>query len=127
MSAITVTTVGKNLLRDGRRGTNNPKVTYVALGTSNTAPSASDTKLGAEVFRKAISSYAAGASTGECLANAYIAPTEAVGVVIAEVGFFGGNSATSTANSGILIARGLYSHTKTGTESLTLQFDETIT
>lgn len=125
MSAITVTTVGKNLLRAGRSGSDNPKVTYVALGTSNIAPSASDTKLGAEVFRKKISSYANG-GTGEILANGYIAPTEAVGVVIAEVGFFGGNSATSTANSGILIARGLYSHTKTGTESLTLQFDETI-
>lgn len=126
MSAITVTSVGKNLLRDARKGSNNAKVTYVALGTSSTAPSASDTKLGAESFRKAISSYASG-GTGEALANAYIAPTEAVGMVIAEVGFFGGTSASATPNSGILIARGLFSHTKLGTESLTLQFDETIT
>jgi hypothetical protein len=125
MSAITVTTVGKNLLRDARKGTNSAKVTYVALGTSNTSPTAGDTKLGAEVFRKAISSYASG-GTGESLANGYIAPTEAVGISINEVGFFGGSSATSVANSGILIARGLYAHTKLGTESITLQFDETI-
>lgn len=125
MSAITVTNTGKNLLRAGRSGADNPKVTYIALGTGSTAPSASDTKLAAEVFRKKITSYTNG-GTGEILANGYIGPTEAVGTIIAEVGFFGGNSASSTANSGILIARGLYSHTKTSTESLTLQFDETI-
>lgn len=125
MSAITVTNAGKNLLRSGRSGVDNPKVTYIALGTGNTAPSASDTKLVSETFRKKITSYTNG-GTGEILANGYIAPTEAVGVVIAEVGYFGGNSATSAANSGILIARGLYSHVKTATESLTLQFDETI-
>jgi hypothetical protein len=125
MSAITVTTVGKNLLRSGRSGADNPKVTYVALGTGSTSPSASDTKLVAESFRKKISSYANG-GTGESLASAYIAPTEAVGLVIGEVAFFGGASATSVANSGIMIARGLYAHTKTSSESLTLVFDETI-
>lgn len=126
MSAITVTNAGLNLLRDGTSGNNNPKITYIALGTGNTAPSASDTKLVAEVFRKTIASYTNGASVGEILVNGLIQASEAVGVVIAEVGFFGGNSASATANSGILVARGLYSHTKTGTESLQLQFDFTI-
>jgi hypothetical protein len=126
MSAITVTTVGKNLLRDARKGTNTAKVTYVALGTGNSAPTAAQTRLDAEIFRKAISSYTSG-GTGESLANGYIAPTDAVGVAIAEVAFFGGSSATSTPNSGIMIARGLYAHTKLGTESITMVFDETIT
>lgn len=125
MSAITITTVGKNLVRDGEKGATNPKLLYFAIGTDNTAPAAGNTKLGNEVFRKAISSYVNGGSTGEILANCYLAPTDAVGVVIAEVGIFGGSSASSAANSGVLLARGLYSHTKTNIESVTLQLDLT--
>lgn len=125
MSAITITNAGRNLIRDGEKGSTNPKILYFAIGTNNTAPTASDTKLGAEVFRKAISSYTNGVSTGEILANCYLAPSDAIGVAIAEVGVFGGSSASSTANSGVLLARGLYSHTKTGLESITLQLDLT--
>jgi hypothetical protein len=125
MSAITITNTGRNLVRDGEKGSVNPKLLYFAVGTSSTAPTANDTKLGTEVFRKAISSYANGGSVGEILASCYLAPSDAVGVAIAEVGIFGGSSASSTANSGVLLARGLYSHTKTNIESITLQLDLT--
>jgi hypothetical protein len=122
---MTVTTVGKNLVRDGTKGTTSTKLLYFAVGTDNTAPAAGNTKLGTEVFRKAVSSYTNGASTGEILVNCYLAPGDAVGVSIAEVGVFGGNAASSAANSGVLLARGLYSHTKTNIESITLQLDLT--
>ncbi|SRR6266571_9050753 len=125
MSAITITNSGLNLLRDGVSGANTPKITYVALGTSSTAPAATDTQLGAESFRKAVTSYTNGASTGEVLINMYLGPGDDVGDSIAEVGFFGGN-ATGTANSGVLLAHGLYSHTKLGTESIQFQLDLTI-
>lgn len=121
MATMTTTDAGKNLLRDSNSGAANDKVYYVALGTDATAPSGGDTKLHAEAFRKAITSYANG-STGVLTAQIYIEPTEAVGITVAEVGIFGGSSASSVANSGVLLARGLYSpaHPKTATESMVI-------
>lgn len=125
MSAITITNAGLNLFRNGSNGTDNPMISYVAIGTSNTAPTTADVKLGAEVYRKKISSFANGASVGEILINGYLNANEAVGVAIAEVGFFGGKSVTGSANSGVLVARGLFSHTKLSTEGIQLQADLT--
>lgn len=124
---LTLTTVGHNLLRDALKGVDNAKILYFALGSGTSTPTASQTKLDTETFRKAISSYASGASTGEALINAYIAPTDAVGANIQEVAVFAGNSAKSTANSGIMVGRALWSHNpKLGTESITLQLDITV-
>lgn len=123
MSAITITNAGLDLLRDGTSGANNPKITYVAIGTSSTAPAVTDTVLGAEVYRKKIDTYTNGASHGEILVSTYLNAGEEIGVAIAEVGFFGGSTASAIANSGILVAHGLYSHTKLGTEGIQLQLD----
>jgi len=126
MTAITITNAGLNLLRDTLAGTvATPQVLYVAIGTGSTAPAATDTQLVAEVFRKAVTSVSAG-STGEVLINMYLAPGDSVGTVIAEVGFFAGPTATATANSGVLLARGLYSKTHSATESIQLQLDLTL-
>jgi hypothetical protein len=125
MSAITITTAGRNLERDGSSGAQNPRITYVALGTSSTAPTIGDTQLGGEVFRKAVTSYTNG-TTGEVLISMYLAPSDLVGITIQEVGFFGGN-ATKTANSGTLLARGLFAHTHVNTESIQFQLDYTKT
>ena len=121
MPAMTATTVGKNAERDAKSGAANAKVFYIALGTGTTAPSSGDTTLVTEVFRKAITTYAVGA-TGIITANVYIEPAEAVGIVVAEVGIFGGDLATETANTGTMLARVLYSptHTKTSTESMVI-------
>lgn len=122
MAAITITNAGHNLLRDGLKGTNNSLIKYVSLGTSSTAPTVNDTKLGAETFRKAVTSYTNG-STGEVLITMYLSPGEIVGTNIAEVGFFGGNTASSAFNTGVLLARGLYSHTHTNVESIQFTLD----
>ena len=53
------------------------------------APATSDTALVHEVFRKLVASYTNGAAVGEVLINGFIAAGDAVGVVIAEVGWFG--------------------------------------
>jgi hypothetical protein len=54
----------------------------------------------------------------------YLSPQDAVGVSIAEVGFFGGSAASGVSGSGVLIARGLYAlgHAKTANESLVVTF-----
>jgi len=121
----TLTNAGHNMYRDASKGAASCKVTYAALGTGNTAPTVSDTKLQAEVFRKKISSYTNGTNPGEVIISLYVAPGDAVGVVIAEVAFFGGN-ASGTKDSGVMLCRGLYSHTKTNLESITFPLDETI-
>ncbi len=127
MAAITITNDGLNLLRNGMEGTDSPLIAYVALGTSSTAPTANDHTLGNEVFRKAVTSYANGANPGEILISMYLSPNDAVGDNIQEVGFFGGSSATSAANTGVLLAHGLYAHNpKTNTESITFQLDFTV-
>ena len=124
MPTLTKTTVGLNLLRDSNSGAANDTITYVSLGTGTTAPSAGDVKLVAEIFRKKVTSYANGA-TGETLISMYLAPGDANGVDIEEVGFWGGN-ANSTPNSGVLLGRGLWSHNpKANTESINFVLDWT--
>ena|SRR6266436_1597932 len=125
MAALTLTNAYHNLLKNAGQGLDNAKITYVAVGTGSAAPSASDTKLVSESYRKKVSSYTNGAGVGELLVNGYLNANDAVGVVIGEIGYFAGNSATSAANSGILVGRALFSHTKLGTEGIQLQGDIT--
>lgn len=127
MAAITITNAGLNMIRDGLSGANLPRIFYVGLGTSTTAPAATDTQLGNEVFRKAVTSTTNGASPGEVLINMYLAPGDAIGYNIQEVGFFGGNTANGGFNSGVLLAHGLYAHNpKQITESIQFTLDFTV-
>lgn len=131
MTAVTVTNAGLNLLRDAQVGALtgtlvDARIYYVAVGTSSTSPTASDTQLGAEVFRKAMTSYADGASAGEGIFTLYLSPADAVGVAIAEVGWFAGSGAGPGANTGVMVARVLYSHTKLNTESIQMTLDSTL-
>ncbi len=126
MASITVTNAGHNLLRDALRGSNTSTIKYVAFGTSNTTPTTADVALGNEIYRKAVSTYTVG-TTGEVLVSMYLSPTEGVGDSIQEVGFFSGSSASSTANTGVLLARGLYVHaSKLATESIIFTLDITL-
>lgn len=126
-SNIQITNAGVNLLRNANSGADNPLITYVALGTSSTTPAATDTQLGAEVFRKAVTSYTNG-TTGEILVTGYFSATDAVGINITEIGFFGGITASSAANSGVLIAHGLYTlSNKTNAQALQAVLDLTYT
>jgi hypothetical protein len=125
MPAIQKTDAALNLLRDGSRGTQNPKVTYVAVGSGSATPLSTDTQLQNEVFRKTITSYTVG-TTGDITVNATLGNSDAVGANIQEVGFFGGN-ATGTRNSGVLVARGLFTigHNKLASESVPFSLDIT--
>lgn len=124
---LTLTDAGRNLRRDALKGTDSCKVLYWAVGSGTSTPTSAQTKLDNETFRKAISSTSNGVAVGEALINAYIAPSDAVGANIQEVGVFGGNSAKSTANSGVMLGRALWAHNpKTNLESITLQLDITV-
>src|SRR5258708_285500 len=88
----TLTNAGQNMFRDASQGAASCKVTYFAMGTGTNTPTTSDTKLQQEVFRKKIASYTNGTNPGEIIFSAYVAPGDAVGVVIGEVAWFGGNA-----------------------------------
>lgn len=125
-SSFVITAAGHNLLRDALAGVSSPAISYIALGNGTTPPTPADVALGNELFRKAISNIVNG-NTGELLVSMYLAPNEYVGLDIQEVGVFGGPSASSSPNTGTLIARGLWSHpNKQSTESITFQIDLTV-
>lgn len=99
-------------------------IKFVAFGTGTGSLSPNDTKLGAEFFRKAVSSTQQGTNPGEVLINVFLAAGDLVGKSIREIGFFAGNTATSQVNTGIMIARVLFSaDNKTNLESFVFQLD----
>jgi hypothetical protein len=125
MTAITITDAGRNLYRDAMKGTVVPIVKYVALGSSATTPTTGDIKLGAEIFRKAVTSYVNGA-TGEVIVNMYLSQSDLPGTTVQEIGFISGSGANINPNTGVLLAHGLYNHTH-GVESITFALDFQVT
>lgn len=95
-------------------------IKYVALGTSNTALTDTQTGLVTEIFRTAPVSNPTRTATGEITTEFTILDTEAV-AQIEEIGIFVGSSATSSANSGKLLSRILWSKNKTNSEELTIR------
>ncbi len=96
-------------------------------GVVNT-PAATDTQLQAEGFRKGYTTVLNGAAQGEGITRTYLAPQDAL-IMIAELGWFAGATATSATNSGILVARQVYSlgtGVKTNLQSVQVDFDSTI-
>jgi hypothetical protein len=130
MSTITVTDVARNLLRDALNGALvgtvvDARVLYFAVGTGTASPSSSDTTLDTEVFRKPIT-VTTNVGTGETTITCVLGPSDATGVAIREYGWFAGASASSTADTGVLIGRTLYSHTHVITENIEFVMDALI-
>lgn len=94
---------------------------YLALGTGKATPANTDTALGKETFRTAVTGVSA--SGASCSSVFTVLAAEAVGA-ITEIGIFAGG--TSTANSGTLISRALWSYTKTADEELYITRTDTI-
>lgn len=126
MVAMNITNAGLDLWRDGSKNANNIEITYFELGSGTTAFNAAQTALITPQFRKAVTSYTNGASHGEIIIVCYIAPNDANGIDIEEVAVYGGNAATATISSGVMIGRALWTHNpKANTESIQLTLDLT--
>jgi hypothetical protein len=110
-----------NAIRDAFKGdVTDLEIKYLAWGSDATANNTSQTKLVAEFGRKQITGQDDG-GTGELISTTYIAPNEAVGTTIEELGWFAGAIATAAADSGILVGRVLYHRVKTTLESLEIE------
>lgn len=92
------------------------EIKYIAIGTDNTTPTVTDTQLGNEIFRKQVTSKSK-TGTGEVTTIFVIIDSEAV-AQWEEIGIFVGSSATTSANSGVLASRVLYSRNKTALEEV---------
>ena len=122
----TIHSAGRTMLRNVLSGTvTDGQLKYLALGSSNASISVGDTTLGAETFRKAITSQS-NFSAFELLSSTTILDTEANGQ-IEEIGIFAGSTASATANTGIMVSRILYSKLKTSSESLQIKRYDNIT
>lgn len=120
-----ITNVGLNLLISTLAGETDAEIKYIALGNNDTAPANTDTKLGNEFFRKLVTKQESG-GTGKIITTTYIAPGEANDYTIKEIGWFAGVNATSTKDSGIMIARVLYTKAKNNKESLIIERTDTL-
>jgi hypothetical protein len=92
------------------------QIKYLALGTSDIAITNTQTTLGAEIFRTQFTTTDK-TGIGELTNLAIVQDSEAV-ASIREIGVFGGSSATSTADTGVLISRILWSRDKTASEEI---------
>jgi hypothetical protein len=122
-----ITDAGLNMFRDLLSGAiTDGEIKYVALGSGTTAPANGQTQLVTEQFRKLVTAQSNGITAGVLDTELYVADTEANSFKTEEIGWFAGSGATSTANTGIMIARVLYSRQKSNLESWTIKRTDTI-
>jgi hypothetical protein len=120
-----ITNTGLNMIRDALAGLlTDGQLKYLAVGTSSTAISFTDTQLGGEFFRTQFVDQNV-TSTGVLNSNTILLENEGVGQ-IQEIGIFAGSTASSAINSGIMISRILFSRNKTNLESIQFQRVDTI-
>lgn len=120
-------TTGLNSIASRLSGTDNPAnvkgtITYCAVGTGTTAPAAGDTTLETELYRKQVSVRSVTGNTAKF--RTFYNTSEANGA-LKEAGLFG-DDATATADTGTLFCRLAINKTKTGTETLTLDWEVTV-
>ncbi len=114
-----VENVGFDLLLSFLAASSVSGLQYVALGTSNTAPTGTETQLPDEQIRIAVSSVSQ--TTGQLTVTGYFDTAQA-NVLLGSAALFG-NGATSAANSGTIYSYVVYSQfTKNDLESLTAQW-----
>ena len=121
-----VVDVGLNQLRLALFGTGiDAAHRYLAWGSGTTAPASGDTTLETEDGRKAVTSQTVSGTTGRIDTTTYLASADANGQ-IDELGWFISPSATASADSGILLARVLFSELKTTGKSIQVDREDTL-
>lgn len=123
-----ITDDGLDMFRDILKGdVTDGKIKYVALGNDSTAPANDQSTLVAEQFRKVVTSQNVDPVTpGKLYTEVYIADVEANDFKCEEIGWFAGANASTTKDTGIMIARVLYSRQKSSTESWTIRRTDTM-
>lgn len=122
-----ITDAGLNMFRDLLSGAiTDGEIKYVGLGNDATAPANGQTDLVAEQYRKQVTSQANGGSAGVLTTTVYIPPDEANTFTTEEIGWFAGSAASATTDSGIMVARVLYSRVKNNLESWTIRRVDTV-
>ena len=118
-----ITDAGLNMFRDALKGDiADMHIKYVALGNGATAPANADTQLLSEQFRKVVTSQDVDpVMAGKLYTELYVIDTEANAFKCEEIGWFAGVGASAAVNTGICIARILYSRQKYSTESWTVR------
>lgn len=101
--------------------TDDPRINRCALGSSTTAPANSDTQLGTETYRNAVASETNASNVA--YVTGFFSATETTGTY-REAGLFINGSAA--ANNGKLFSHVAINITKSGTETLTLDWTITI-
>jgi hypothetical protein len=119
---------GLNMIRDVLSGTiSDAEIKYVALGSDATEPANSQTQLVAEEFRKIVTSQTDDPVTvGVLHTELFISDAEANSFKTEEIGWFAGAAAGAGADTGIMVARVLYSRQKTDEESWTIYRTDTM-
>jgi len=119
-------TVGMESVASRLAGGSTGLITYMGLGTGSVdggnAPSAGDTTLNDELYRKQIST--ATVDSVEVTFRTFYNTSEAIGT-LTEIGLFG-DDATATVDTGTLFARVAFSKEKTDQETLTVDWAVTI-
>lgn len=118
-----VVDAGLSTLADALNPATPTGITHCAVGTDATAPAATDTQLGAEGFRKAVSAYTPN-GVGRHIIDTYVTPGEA-NFTWAEVGWF--IAASATPGSGILYARAAVSVAKTSSVAVLIRREDILT
>lgn len=123
-----ITDAGLNLFRDLLSGAvTDGEIKYVALGSGNAAPANGQTGLISEQFRKLVTYQDNDPITpGRLITELYVTDAEANGFKTEEIGWFAGSAAAAGANTGVMIARVLFSRQKNSLESWTIRRIDTI-
>lgn len=109
-----VVTAGRNLVRDLLSNASSARLTHLALGTGTATVAATDTTLGTEVFRGALTSLTA--SAGKLTAVYYLGTGSANGHTLSEAGLF------TASSGGTLYARALLASTIAKTAAISATF-----
>lgn len=117
-----ITNLGLGMLAKALIGAGSCEIKYLAIGSSATAVAANQTKLGSETARFALASSSVSGVVATTVFN--ILSGEGNGT-IREIGIFGGDNATGEADSGTMLSRVLWSHTKTSSEEITITRTDT--
>lgn len=96
----------------------NFNIKYLAFGNSNAAVNNSDIRLGFEIYRTPPTLNSYRSDTGQVTTLFTLTENELNNEDIEEIGIFCGDSATNTEDSGFLLSRILWKHTKTSDEEI---------